>query len=152
MVVMAIGILGMEVYQTTTQKTLAVGENMQLAGYTLRYDSLAQFPYTDGRIVTRAVVSVFRNGTFLGELFPRYDVYPDGQPMTIAGVRSTLTDDLYVVLVNWENVSAAQAPFKVYHNPLVNWLWIGSLMFIFGFLVAAWPEHEKENGMGNYEN
>lgn len=152
MVVMAIGILGMEVYQTTTQKTLAVGENMQLAGYTLRYDSLAQFPYTDGRIVTRAVVSVFRNGTFLGELFPRYDVYPDGQPMTIAGVRSTLTDDLYVVLVNWENVSAAQAPFKVYHNPLVNWLWIGSLMFIFGFLVAAWPEREKENGMGNYEN
>ena len=60
--------------------------------------------------------------------------------MTIAGVRSTLADDLYVVLVNWENVSAAQAPFKVYHNPLVNWLWIGSLMFIFGFLVAAWPE------------
>jgi cytochrome c-type biogenesis protein CcmF len=64
--------------------------------------------------------------------------------MTIAGVRSTLSDDLYVVLVNWENVSAAQAPFKVYHNPLVNWLWIGSLMFIFGFLVAAWPERERE--------
>jgi cytochrome c-type biogenesis protein CcmF len=144
MVVMAIGILGMEVYQTTTQKTLAVGEDIQIAGYTLRYDSLAQFPYTDGRMVTRAVLSVFRGGALLGELYPRYDYYPDGQPMTIAGVRSTLADDLYVVLVNWENVSAAQAPFKVYHNPLVNWLWIGSLMFIFGFLVAAWPEREEE--------
>ena len=72
--------------------------------------------------------------------------------MTIAGVRSTLADDLYVVLVNWENVSKAQAPFKVYHNPLVNWLWIGSLMFIFGFLVAAWPEQQKENGKEKNEN
>jgi len=149
MVVMAIGILGIELYQTTTQKTLAVGEDIQIAGYTLRYDSLAQFPYTDGRIVTRAVMSVFQNGKLLGELYPRYDYYPaSGQPMTIAGVRSTLADDLYVVLVNWENVSEAQAPFKVYHNPLVNWLWIGNLMFIFGFLVAAWPEREEEKREG----
>ena len=145
MVVMAIGILGIELYQTTTQKTLAVGEDIQIAGYTLRFDSLAQFPYTDGRIVTRAALSVFRGGKFLGDLYPRYDYYTtSGQPMTIAGVRSTLADDLYVVLVNWENVSASQAPFKVYHNPLVNWLWIGSLMFIFGFLVAAWPERDEE--------
>jgi cytochrome c-type biogenesis protein CcmF len=145
MVVMAIGILGIEVYQTTTQKTLAVGEDIQIAGYTLRYDSFAQFPFTDGRIVTRAALSVFHGGQFLGNLYPRYDYYAaSGQPMTIAGVRSTLADDLYVVLVNWENVSSAQAPFKVYHNPLVNWLWIGSLLFIIGFLVAAWPERERE--------
>jgi cytochrome c-type biogenesis protein CcmF len=152
MVVMSIGILGMQIYQTTTQETLAVGQNIELAGYSLRYDSLAQFPYTDGRIVTRAVMSIYQGGKYLGELYPRYDYYPDGQPVTIAGVRSTLSDDLYVVLVNWENVSDAQAPFKVYHNPLVNWLWIGSLMFIFGFLVAAWPVREKENGERTNEN
>ena len=149
MVVMAIGILGIDLFQTTTQKTLAVGENIQISGYTLRYDSLAQFPYTDGRIVTRAVLSVYRGGKSLGELYPRYDYYPSGQPMTIAGVRSTLADDLYVVLVNWENVSSSQAPFKVYHNPLVNWLWIGSIMFIFGFLVAAWPDQDDEKRGGN---
>jgi len=149
MVVMAIGILGIELYQTTTQKTLAVGEDIQIAGYTLRYDSLAQFPSTDGRFVTRAAMSVFRGGKFLGNLYPRYDYYTaSGQPMTVAGVRSTLADDLYVVLVNWENVSLSQAPFKVYHNPLVYWLWIGSLMFIFGFLVAAWPEREEETRDG----
>ena len=149
MVVMAIGILGMELYQTTTQRALAVGEEIQIAGYSLRYDSLSQFPYTDGRFVTRAAMSVFRDGKFLGNLYPRYDYYEaSGQPMTIAGVRSTLADDLYVVLVNWEDVSAAQAPFKVYHNPLVNWLWIGSLVFIYGILVAAWPEGAKEKRVG----
>jgi cytochrome c-type biogenesis protein CcmF len=149
MVVMAIGILGIEVYQTTTQKTLAVGEDIQIAGYTLRYNSLAQFPSTDGRFVTRAAMSVFRNGKLLGNIYPRYDYYPaSGQTMTVAGVRSSLADDLYVVLVNWENVSLSKAPFKVYHNPLINWLWIGSLMFIFGFLVSAWPDRKKETRVG----
>ena len=142
MVVMAVGIIGIEVFQTQTQQTLAVGQEMQISGYTLRYDSLAQFPYSDGRQVTRAVLSVFKNGKLLGELHPRYDLYPDGQPMTIPAIRSTLGDDLYVVLVNWENVSVKQTPFKVYHNPLVNWLWIGSGIFMLGYLVAAWPVKE----------
>jgi cytochrome c-type biogenesis protein CcmF len=142
MVVMAIGILGIEVFQTQTQQTLAVGQDIQISGYTLRYDSLAQFPYVDGRQVTRAVLSVYKDGKLLGDLHPRYDLYPDGQPMTIPAIRSTLSDDLYVVLVNWENISINETPFKVYHNPLVNWLWIGSAVFVLGYLVSAWPEAE----------
>jgi cytochrome c-type biogenesis protein CcmF len=143
MVVMAVGILGIEVFQTQTQQTLAVGQEMQISGYTLRFDSIAQFPYVDGRTVTRAVMTVSKEGKKLGELYPRYDLYADGQPMTIPAIRSTLVDDLYVVLVNWENVSEKQTPFKVYHNPLVNWLWIGSVLFTLGYIVAAWPEKDK---------
>ncbi len=143
MVVMALGILGINVFQTQTQQTLAVGQDIQISGYTIQYDSLAQFPYVDGRQVTRAVLSVYKGNTFLGDLYPRYDLYPDGQPMTIPAIRSTLADDLYVVLVNWENVSVTQTPFKVYHNPLVNWLWIGAGIFIFGYLVAAWPDKRE---------
>jgi cytochrome c-type biogenesis protein CcmF len=144
MVMMGLAIIGIQVFQTTTQKSLAVGESLQLDGYTIRYESLAQFPYVDGRIVTRAVVSVLKNGKYLGELHPRYDYYPDGQPMTIPAIRSTLADDLYIILVNWEDVSALQTPFRVYHNPLVIWLWIGSFVFVFGTLVAAWPERERK--------
>jgi cytochrome c-type biogenesis protein CcmF len=142
MVVMAIGILGIEIFQTTTQKSMAIGESLEIAGYSVRYDSLAQFDSPDGRYITRAVLSIFKGGKFLQEVYPRYDVYPGGQPMTIAGVRTTLADDLYIVLVNWEDVSTAQAPFKIYHNPLINWLWIGAIIFILGYAVAAWPEKE----------
>ena len=80
----------------------------------------------------------------MGMLYPRYDMYPDGQPMTIPGLRSTLADDLYIVLVNWENVSATVAPFKIYHNPLVKWLWIGCIAFILGSIVAIWPDKDPE--------
>jgi cytochrome c-type biogenesis protein CcmF len=142
MVMMALAIIGVELFQKTTQQTLAIGQSIELSGYTVRYDSLAQFPYVDGRIVTRAVMSVYRDGKRLGELYPRYDYYADGQPMTIPAVRSTLADDLYIVLVNWENNSAAQTPFKVYHNPLVIWLWLGAFVLVGGTMVASWPERD----------
>ncbi len=144
MVLMAIGILGIEIFQTETQKNIAVGDDINLAGYTIHYDSLAQFRNQDGRYVTRAVMSISKNGRDMGELYPRFDIYPDGQPMTIPGVRSTLVDDLYIVLVNWEQVGPQSTPFKIYHNPLVKWVWIGTYLFVFGVLVAAWPEKERE--------
>ncbi len=143
-ILMALGIIGIEMFQVETQRSMAVGDQIEIAGYTVRYDSLAQFPHEDGRWVTRAVVSVYRGDRFLGTLAPRYDLYPDGQPMTIPGVRSTLADDLYVLLINWEGVTAQIAPFKIYHNPLVNWLWLGSVVFILGTLIAAWPDKDPE--------
>jgi cytochrome c-type biogenesis protein CcmF len=146
MVIMAVGILGIEVFQTTTQRSLAVGESIELAGYSLRFDSLELFRTEDERWVTQAKLSVFSDGEYLGELLPRYDVYPDGQPMTVPAVRSTLADDIYVVLINWEGITRVEAPFKIYHNPLVIWLWIGSVIFIAGMLVTSWPE--KESGEG----
>ena len=64
--------------------------------------------------------------------------------MTIPGVRSTMEDDLYVLLVDWQPVSADGATFKIYHNPLVNWLWLGGFVFILGTLLAAWPDSDPE--------
>jgi cytochrome c-type biogenesis protein CcmF len=82
----------------------------------------------------------------VGELHPRRDFYYESQqPMTIPGVRSTMEDDLYVLLVDWQPVSSAGATFKVYHNPLVNWLWLGGLVFILGTLIAAWPDKDPES-------
>lgn len=64
--------------------------------------------------------------------------------MTIPGVRSTMEDDFYVLLVDWEEISTRSATFKVYRNPLVKWLWLGAWGFIAGTMVAAWPEKEPE--------
>jgi cytochrome c-type biogenesis protein CcmF len=47
-----------------------------------------------------------------------------------------------VLLVDWQPIAAQGATFKIYHNPLVNFVWLGGLIFILGTLVAAWPERE----------
>ncbi len=144
MMLMAIGILGIEIFQKETQGSLAQGEQMELAGYTIEYRELASWP-DEGKGVnfTRAVVDVYEDGIYLGELTPRIDYYFDSQQnMTIPGNRSTLKDDLYVLLVDWQPVSSMGATFKVFVNPLVNWLWIGSLLFLAGIIFTAWPDHD----------
>ena len=144
-VLMAIGIIGIELFQVETQGTIKAGETMQLGGYAVTYRTLDEFDMPDGRNVARAVVDVSRDGKLLGQLYPRRDYYyASQQPMTIPGVRSTLEDDLYVLLVDWRPISSEGATFKIFHNPLVNWLWIGSIWLIFGTLVASWPDKDPE--------
>jgi len=144
-VLMAFGVIGIELFQTETQGTLAQGEQLTLGRYVMVYDGVNQWDTNDGRNVTRAVVSVYRDGRYLGELNPRRDYYyVSQQPMTIPGVRSSLEDDFYVLLVSWEPIGSQSATFKIYHNPLVNFVWMGGLIFILGTLVAAWPDREPE--------
>jgi len=143
--IIGLGIIGSTLFQQETQRTLAVGESLTLGGYTLRYDGFQGNQIADdGRVMDIAQVSVSRNGQLLASIRPRRDFYPatDGMnTMTIAGSYSTLENDVYVLLVNWETVSASDATFKVFINPLINLIWWGGLILIVGTFVAAWP-HE----------
>jgi cytochrome c-type biogenesis protein CcmF len=144
-ILMALGIIGIEMFQAETQGTIPQGGNLQLRGYTITYHSLAEFDTEDDRNVARAVVSISRDGKNLGMYYPRRDYYyAQQQPMTIPAVRSTLEDDVYVLLVDWKPISSQGATFKIFVNPLVNWLWIGGIIFILGTMVASWPDREKE--------
>ena len=144
-ILMSLGVIGIDLFQSQTQGTIPAGGELSLGRYTMKYDSLASFDLPDGRNVTRAVVSVYKDGKFLGDLHPRRDYYYESQqPMTIPGVRSTMEDDFYVLLVDWQQISANGATFKIYHNPLVNWLWLGGFVFIFGTLIAAWPDKDPQ--------
>lgn len=146
MALMAIGILGIELFQKETQGTVAAGEALNIGDYRVEYRELASWDVpSDGVNYTRAVVDIYENGIYLGQLYPRIDYFFDAeQTMTIPGQRSTFRDDLYILLVDWQPVSSAGATFKIYVNPLVNWMWIGSLVFLFGILFAAWPDKELE--------
>ncbi len=146
MALMAIGILGIELFQQETQGTVAQGESLNIGEYRVEYRELASWDVrSDGVNYTRAVVDVYENGIYLGQLYPRIDYFFDAeQTMTIPGQRSTFRDDLYILLVDWKSVSNSGATFKIYVNPLVNWLWIGSLVFLVGIIFAAWPDKEME--------
>jgi len=144
-VLMALGIIGTKVFQTETQATIAQGSQVNLGQYTVHFDSLSVFDTPDGRNVARAVVSVYKSGKYVGELYPRRDYYSESQQMvTVPGVHSTMEDDLYIILADWQPLSTTGATFKVYDNPLINWLWLGGFVFMVGMMWAAWPEKEPE--------
>jgi cytochrome c-type biogenesis protein CcmF len=146
MALMAIGILGIELFQKETQGTVAQGEALNVGQYSVEYRELASWDVNgEGVNHTRAVLDVYENGIYLGQLYPRIDYFFDAeQTMTIPAQRSTFRDDLYILLVDWQPVSNSGATFKIYVNPLVNWLWIGAFVFLFGIIFAAWPEKDVE--------
>ena len=144
---MAIGILGIEIFQVETQGTLAIGDSLELSGYTVKYKEVASWDNPGAGVnYTRAVVEVYdEKGNLLGNLHPRKDYYFDSQqPMTIPGQLASLKDEVYVLLVDWEPINQASTTFKIFVNPLVNWLWLGSLLFLIGIIVAAWPDKDPE--------
>lgn len=149
-ILVAIGVIGSRFYQVETQQNLAKGESMTISSpflgtYELTYQGLREAPSPDDRIITAATLQVSHNGRPVGELTPTNEFFVvQEQPMTIPDKRSTLLDDLYVIIGGWEN-GGETATFKAYINPLVNWLWIGGFVFILGTLIAAWPTPEESS-------
>ncbi len=147
-VLVAIGIIGSRFYQVERQRNLAIGESMTISSeflgtYELTYHGLREGDTPDDRIITEAVLSVSHNGRPVGALIPNREFFVvQQQPMTIPDKRSTLADDLYVILAGWEGTGET-ATFKAYINPLVNWLWIGGFVFIIGTFIAAWPSPQQ---------
>ncbi|HEX2978866.1 MAG TPA: cytochrome c biogenesis protein CcsA, partial [Anaerolineaceae bacterium] len=64
-VLMALGVIGIEMFQTETQGTLTPGQTLSVGGYTVTFKSLAVFDVNDGRNVARAVMDVSKNGQYL---------------------------------------------------------------------------------------
>lgn len=142
--IMAFGIVADGIYQTETQLRLVRGESITLGQFEMRFNGVSRFPGADDLLITQADVDLYKNGRFVRKLTPKIELYQrTQQPMTIPSARSTITEDFYVILVNWEPTSADAATFRIFLNPLINWVWAGGLVFVFGTLIAAWPDREK---------
>jgi len=120
--VIGIGVIGSTLFQLETRRTLAVGDMQRIdSQYTIRYDNAQRGLSEDGREITQATLTLFRNDQEVTTLRPRIDNFP-GMPMTIAGAHSTLEKDFYVLLTGFDEQTST-AVFKIYINPLVNLVW-----------------------------
>jgi cytochrome c-type biogenesis protein CcmF len=143
--VMAFGIIGTEIFQQETQIRLQTGERVALGYYEAEFKGVSRFPGPDDLLITEAQVDVYQNGRFVTTLTPRTELYTrTGQPMTIPSARSTVAEDFYILLINWEPTTANAATLRLYLNPLINWVWAGGFVFVLGTLIAAWPDPRDE--------
>jgi cytochrome c-type biogenesis protein CcmF len=137
----AVGIIGSSFYNVEKEATLMPGDSMTIKGYTLTYDDFDLYE-TQSKMVTTATLSVYNQGKLMGKLTPeKYFHRSFEQPVTEVAIRSTLLEDLYVILVGWDQDGLTA--FKVLVNPLVNWIWIGGGVLALGGLIAFWPERRE---------
>jgi cytochrome c-type biogenesis protein CcmF len=133
-----VGIAASSMFRTEVQQTLEVGDEMRVGRYTLRYERIDT--QEDGHLSRlAAVLPVFVGGKQIDTLRPEKRFYKKPkQPTTEVANRSTLREDLYVVLGSYDPKTQL-ATIQAYVNPLVVWIWLGGLILAIGTAVAVWP-------------
>jgi cytochrome c-type biogenesis protein CcmF len=136
----AIGVAGSSAYQTVRETTLLPGQSLSLAGYTLTYrttEGVQGANYTG----FRAIVDVSRGRSRVATVRPGENFYPIEGPANEASIYHdprTLGDVFTTAQV--VNKKTQEIDLKVLTKPLVNLIWAAGFLFVFGSLVALWPD------------
>jgi cytochrome c-type biogenesis protein CcmF len=135
-----IGIAG-AAFNEEKLENIQPGHSLQIADYRLEYLTAKPLPKQHyGGAVAR--IALYKQDQPIGVLAPEKRMYwLEQQPASIPSIHSTMSEDLYVILTAVE--ADGSATVKVYHNPLVNWIWFGGYTFILGALVILWPHPER---------
>ncbi len=140
-IIIAVGVTGSSLYGTEKEVVVSPGESMTINDYTLTYQTIDNYETASKTTVT-ATLTVENSGKVIGELTPeKYFHRSYDQAVTEVAVRSTLAEDLYVILIGWEEDGTTS--FKLLVNPLVSWIWFGGIIFTLGGVIAFWPERKK---------
>ncbi len=139
--VMAIAVVGSNIYQQQSRASIKPGETFQAGSYTLTYERLYQTqPGVNGiDNEVRAQIDVAQGGHTIGTIEPgrrTFTNFPD-QPTGIVAIRHTWTGDLYVFMQGWD--PQLTATFQAFVNPLIDFLWIGGAIYVLGALLALAP-------------
>ncbi|MGH7761837.1 MAG: heme lyase CcmF/NrfE family subunit [Candidatus Dormibacteraceae bacterium] len=128
--VLVAGIGASHFWQQEKDVTLAPGQQVTVAGYTLTYAGTEQRQLADHS----ELVASMRFGD--ATLEPALATYAGlgGQSLTHVAINTTPVADLYVVLVGAN--TDGSAAFRVFVNPLVSWIWAGGAIIIFGVLLG----------------
>jgi cytochrome c-type biogenesis protein CcmF len=145
-VMMAVGIAASSAFRIEAQETVVAGDTVEVGPYALTYKQLHTVD-TPHYASILAEVAVTRGGHPITTLLPEKRLYKrQQQPTTEVALRSTLRDDLYVVLGNYD-AESQQITLLVFVSPLVAWLWIGGLVMALGTVIVMSPTAAEQRAL-----
>jgi len=129
------GMIGSTVWKQESIQVMQVGETVVLGGYEYTFQGVRE-SQGPNYVATVAMVEVTQNAEPFTTMFPENRNYPvKGMPTTEAAIHTTFLADLYVALGNVDKKSGGYV-VRIYHNPLVLWLWLGSLMMVIASIIS----------------
>src|SRR5690242_18012031 len=141
-VLLAVGVAG-GAYGATKVAQLKPGESMTIRGYQLHYlQTVLRKGQND--IEERARIDVSRGGKRVGTLMAGKNEYPAEQQVSNEVAIHTdwlRAQDLFVIGDQFNKHSVV---LKVLVNPLVPLVWLAGLVFLFGSLIAMWPDAREQ--------
>jgi cytochrome c-type biogenesis protein CcmF len=133
-----VALLGMiaSSYWSTERLVLAKpGDRIDLAaGYAVEFDGV-QARHGPNYQTSLGDLKLLRDGALVTGLAPEKRFYPVAQmPTSEVAIHTTLASDVYVAL--GEEQADGSWSLRLYHHPLVPWIWGGALVMAFGGVLS----------------
>jgi cytochrome c-type biogenesis protein CcmF len=143
-VLIVVGITSSSVFVDVKEATLNPGEKFNVGAYSVRYDGINQYT-SDAKYGTTANLTIFKNNKFVDTMHPEKNIYKyegnrEINQETEVALRSTFKDDLYIILSNFDD--SGRVSFRALINPMVSWIWAGSLVLLLGATITVWPSYK----------
>ncbi|MES2393077.1 MAG: heme lyase CcmF/NrfE family subunit [Acidobacteriota bacterium] len=136
-VIMFIGFAG-RAFNQSKEMEMGFGDSLQLGTWKLVCQSYSQDSNANYD-TSFALLDLSHNGKYVTRLAPERRFYTASQtPSTVVAIHSTVAYDIYTVFEG-RNPDTDRPIIKVFINPLVNWIWIGVGIVIFGTFIALVP-------------
>ncbi|MEK6335663.1 MAG: heme lyase CcmF/NrfE family subunit [Acidobacteriota bacterium] len=117
-------------YQSEKDVKMSVGDTVSVGGYQFRLNNLAQIQGPNYQAV-RADMEVTKDGALVTMMHPEKRSFTAAQNVTSeTAIDRNIFRDLYVSL--GDEVATGAWTVRVYHKPLVNWIWGGALLMALG--------------------
>ncbi|MEZ4358622.1 MAG: cytochrome c-type biogenesis CcmF C-terminal domain-containing protein [Kofleriaceae bacterium] len=115
------------------------GSWFEVGGYDFFYEKLIT-DSNDNRTAVFAQVSIYKDGELISTEFPaKFSYMRSEQPTTEVAIHPRVTEDVYLVLTGYDGESEL-ANFRVYINPLINFVWLGFLLLSLGTFICLIPQ------------
>lgn len=141
LVLLAVGVIGSQMFQVERDAQLRAGRSATVSGYTVTYRGVSDTTRS-GIETIQAHLTVSQGSGKLGDIFPGQRIFPgfESQPTSIVSITTYHLKDVYVFLAG---VDSGSVTIRVFINPLVTLIWLGGLAMLFGGVVCWWPERRK---------
>ena len=147
-VILYIGIMGSKGYFLLEQKSMTLGQSMEVGKYKLKMIDSFEKAYAN-YLRSGVVFDVEKNGKQIGTLEPALHAYykskPDEQPTKESAIRSLGINDLYIAIADFpQNINAGGlVSVQAYYNPLIGLVWVGVAVMVLGGIVAIAEKSER---------
>jgi len=130
-----LGVTGSSNWQEEKIARLKIGTSTQINKYNIIFKEINEVKGPNYLAIKANFTIYDKNKNFITDLKPENRYYPISNIFTTeASIHTNLSRDLYIVLGEG-NLNEGWV-VKVYHNPLVIWIWIGALIMFIGGIVS----------------
>jgi len=131
-----LGITGSSNWQEEKITRLKVNKSTQINEYNIIFKEINEIKGPNYVAIEGNFMVYDKNKNYITNLKPENRYYPITKTFTTeASIHTNLSRDLYLVL--GEGNLTDGWVVKVYHNPLVIWIWIGALIIFTGGIVST---------------